>query len=446
MNLRKMKLFFILIPLLGLSACQIITPFTAEEPPTAQPVVEDDASAPPDMTPEVDVPAEELTVNEEESIVLTVWVPQDLDPTAGTPFGEALIDLLADFDQEYPDIQVEVERKRISGPGGMLSYLRTAPPVAPDILPDLVMMDRENAVIALNENLIIPLSAVSDDFDSDTLYPAAAEIARAGSDLISWPYLLEVQHLIYRKSIFVRPPCDFNTVLAARVPLEFAAAPLTGVNQTTLQQYLASGGRLVDEDGTPVLDATVLTSLLTFYGTALDTGILNPAVFQYSTTSEIWGRYADRLNNLAVVSSTLVLTEQTEVENTAYCPIPTATGEAFSIVKSWSWMITTRDERRQEAVLSLLTFMADPVVQGNFTRASGWLPSQPEALAVWGEGPYTAFAANLLEAGIARPSSELQTRVGRSLQLALEDVLLNGLSPVQAATDAVQSFEQHGDG
>lgn len=95
--------------------------------------------------------------------------------------------------------------------------------------------------------------------------------------------------------------------------------------------------------------------------------------------------------------------------------------------------------------MSFLTFITDPIVQGNFTRAAGWLPSQPEALAVWGEDAYTTFVASLLETSVARPVSEPELKVGRIIQLALEDVLLNNLSPVQAATDASQAFDSDGE-
>lgn len=442
---RRYHLLWLILLTATLAGCQPAT--AVEENPTATAPDSDILPAATDPLP-TDMPEsteDEAADLQNSPLTLTLWLPPEVDPSPEAVFGQALDEMIAAFNAQYPDIRVDVYRKRVSGPGGMISYLRTAGAVAPDVLPDLLLMDREGALTALNEDLIVPISEISADLSGIGLYPTAAAIGQSGDVSFSLPYLLEVQHLVYRQGVFIRPPCTYAVQLDARVPLEFAAAPLGGLNQTTLLQYLAAGATLTDGEGNPTLDAAILTEVLSFYDYAQDLAIIQSSVFQYSTPTELWSRYLERQNNQAIVSSTLVLTAMPALENTAYCPVPTVSGSPFSIVHGYSWLVATDDERQQDAAMSFLTFITDPIVQGNFTRAAGWLPSQPEALAVWGEDAYTTFVASLLETSVARPVSEPELKVGRIIQLALEDVLLNNLSPVQAATDASQAFDSDGE-
>jgi ABC-type glycerol-3-phosphate transport system substrate-binding protein len=91
--------------------------------------------------------------------------------------------------------------------------------------------------------------------------------------------------------------------------------------------------------------------------------------------------------------------------------------------------------------MALLNFMLNPINQGEYTQAAGWLPTQSRALTVWGDGnEYAQFGDALLENAIMRPGATTIGEAGMAIQQALEDVLLNEMLPAQATSKAVQSI------
>lgn len=384
---------------------------------------------------------EEEPGGERERSALVVWAPAYLVPTADTSGGAALLDQIAAFDEAHPAIPVEFYAKGTSGPGSILSYLRTAPPVAPGVLPDAVLLSRESLIVAAREQLIVPIGGLIDAELLAGLYPVAVELGTVDNTLVGLPYVLEVEHAVYRESLFSSPPDSFDAVLDSSVPFLFPAGPQTTVNHTLLLQYMAAGGRLADEAGTPTVDAAALREVLTFYQQAHASGVIDPVLFQIVDPMETWIAYRDRAAGFSMVTSRLYLAEREQARaTTGLSWLPTPRGQAFTLATGWSWAIVTTDPERQEQAIELIHHLMEPVNQGTFTRAASWLPSHRSALTVWGSGdPYASFGNTLLMNAAPVPDASLQTAVGPALQAALEDVLLNGVQPVQAANLAAQT-------
>ncbi len=398
--------------------------------------------------PTLDVPAtqppDEETLDTQsqgsEEVVLTVWTVEGLAPTSETPGGEVLSEQLTEFDETYPNIRVEVLVKRVSGPGSILAYLRSAPPVAPGILPDLAIMDRETMIQAAHEGLIVPIGERLDPAIQAELYPVAEELGTIDGVLVGLPYTLEVQHTVYRDATFTeKVPNSFEALMNSPSPFSFPAAALSNVNHTVLLQYLAAGGTLVNEDGQPFLDPIALQDVLAFYSIVHEKGRVDTAMFQIADPAETWAMYRDRLSNLAVVTSTLYLSNREEVRNTSLAWIPTPNGDPYALATGWSWVLVTQDPDREDAAMRLVNFLMNPTNHGTYTQAAFRLPSQPAALAVWGDtDSYVTFGDELLVNAHALPDQSEQAEVGTAIQDAFEAVLLNNVLPAQAANQAAQ--------
>jgi ABC-type glycerol-3-phosphate transport system substrate-binding protein len=223
------------------------------------------------------------------------------------------------------------------------------------------------------------------------------------------------------------------------VPFVFPAGTRGSVSETLLMQYMQAAGSLVDEDGMPRIDPVALTDVLAFYADARAAGVIDPALFQITDLSESWTQYASRQAGLAVVSSTLYLSGRDQVRSTGVTWIPTLSGDPYALASGWSWAVTTRAAERQAAAMALVNFLMNPINQGAFTQAAGWLPSQAGALAVWGDSdPYTAFGDTMLRSAVPFPEAGPRAVIGAAIQDALEAVLLNGVTPFQAAAEAAQ--------
>lgn len=381
------------------------------------------------------------TPTESSELVLIVWMTETLAPTSDTPGGQVFLEQLAAFDEMHPDIRVEIHAKHVSGAGGIISYLRTALPIAPAILPDLALVDQGGLAQVGHDQLVVPVGTLLDPALISALYPVVQGLGTVNGMLVGLPYLLEIDHSVYRETVFTAPPNSFDVILRGQQPYTFPAGALSSVNNTILLQYIAAGGTLTDDKGAPKLDAASLTQVLNFYDQAHKKGLVSTTLFQIADPAASWGMYRDRQANLAVMSSTAYLAEREQARNTLLTWIPTPDGQPYTLATGWSWVVVTRDADRQTAAMALVNFLMNPVNQGRYSQAARRLPTQHAALAVWGEDdPYVAFADLLLGNAQPMPDTALQTTVGAAIQDALEAVLLKDVLPVQAAAQAEQAM------
>lgn len=374
-----------------------------------------------------------------EEVVLTVWVSEALSPSSETPGGQQMLAQLATFDELHPEVRVEVAAKLTTGPGSTLAYLRSAQAVAPSVLPDLALLDREALLQAAREDLVVPMDELVDPAIVEGLYPVAVGLGTVGDRLAGVPYVLQVQHVAYRDTLVDGPPSSFAAALNSPVPFVFPIGTVGNVNQTALAQYIAAGGTLADEEGTPLLDAGALAEVLTFYANAREANVIDPALFQMTDPAESWQLFLGRQAGMAVVTSTAFLADGGQVRSTGVTWLPTPDGSPFALATGWLWVVTTQEPERQAAAMTLFNFLMNPVNQGAFTQAAGWLPSQPGALAVWGDNDrYASFGDQLLRSAVPIPEPGIRATVGAAIQEALEDVLLSDVPPEQAASQAAQ--------
>jgi hypothetical protein len=121
--------------------------------------------------------------------------------------------------------------------------------------------------------------------------------------LAGLPYLLEIDHAVYRAEAFRRPPLSFQDSLEARQLQAIPAGTVNALTATLLLQYIAAGGTLTDDQGQPLLDTAALTAILTYYDNARKLGVLAEN-FQ-SWTARQPCRFSDQLAPLAMVTDGL---------------------------------------------------------------------------------------------------------------------------------------------
>jgi ABC-type glycerol-3-phosphate transport system substrate-binding protein len=369
---------------------------------------------------------------------LTVWMPEGFEPGEKSAAGKALAEQVLAFDEARPDIQVDFYPKRVRGAGGITAYLRSAPPVAPGVLPDLTLLDRDSLADMSREKLLVPIGTLVDPAVVEGLYPVARAVGTIDGDLTGLPYLLEMDHAVYRLSAFRKPPVSYQMVLDDRQPISAPAGASNDVAPVALVEYLAEGGTLQDESGKPALNTAALITVLTYYDNARKLGVFENGNFQFTSAEDSWVAFRDQDSNLALVTSTVYLSHFTGASDAGLMPPPTAAGTPFTLVRGWSWAIITHDPVRQAAAMALVNFLMNPVTQGRYSEAAGWLPSQPGALAVWAQddGGYQAFAGQMLDSGQAMPDVATRSIVAGAVQDAFEAVLLTGVPPADAAARA----------
>lgn len=388
-------------------------------------------------------PQSDPTANPEEILsAVVIWWPADLMPEIDTPAYDTLQDQFENF-TAATGIAVQFRPKRLIGTGGIMSTLRTANPVAPAALPDLVLIPRESLRLAAETGLIYPLDDLIPIPVLDALYPSAVQLGQTNDATFGIPYALNVQHAIYRTSAFPTPPLSTADVLAAEQPFVIAGGVESGVNDVLLVQYLAEGGRLTGEDGRAILDEAALLPPLTFYEAARDNTLITPDVLDYYTIDDYWDQFLRGTVSLAQIDSDTYLATQEQLTSTAVISIGSSNERAGTTLRGWLWAITTPDPDRQAQVVTTLEWLMQPENHAVITAAFHVLPSQETAWHLVDQPrDYTQLIDDLLSVETLISREEVNTATAAALQEALAAVLTGDKSAVQAAADAAALFQE----
>jgi len=365
--------------------------------------------------------------------VLTIWWPDVLAP----PDNEAATVLLQEqidaFVAAESNVEVNLRLKRVGTVGGIMSTMRTASSVAPDALPNLTLIRRQDLVTAQQNGLLESMeehiaSALQNDLRN------VIALGQVENELYGLPYMLDLQHIIYR------PQNDrsyeswaFSDVLAREEPFVFPAGRNAGLNHVLLLQYLSVGGRFSNE-GTLQLEEEALLALLDFYQQANDAGIIDGFALNYNSPQDYLDAFISNQINVGVFSSATYLELSEDNRNLEIAPIPTADGQAASILGGWVWVLVRTSLEEQTLAIRFLNWMLDTNRQFGYANAIDMIPSLSSAFALSVEAnpqlePYNA----LLDNAVLPFTENNGGTLARALQDALSSVLTTELSAEQAA-------------
>ncbi|MEQ8672073.1 MAG: extracellular solute-binding protein [Aggregatilineales bacterium] len=386
------------------------------------------------LAPEVDEPP----LPDERTLV--IWWPELL------PVTDTLQSQLQDFSvTEESGIEIDFRLKRVGDLGGIMSTLRTGITIAPDAMPDVTLMRREDLIIAAGQGLIQPLEGVTSVSSSviGGLYDIALTLGQYDDSLYGLTYILSALHGAYLPT----PENDigeatlgwsFEDVLERDMPFTFPAGRQLGVNETFLLQYLNAGGTPPDESGAMTLNTDALLTILTFYEEAAQSGIVDDTVFEFSSPSDYQSSLSSGVLTSAVVRSSQFLSLREEGEDWQLAPIPTVNGDAVSLVDGWMWVIVANTPEQQDTAVRFLNWMMDVERQRQYAESAQRLPSQILALRNMDRNLLeTALMDELITNSIAVMPQTSGNALTRAMQNALISVVRGDRSAQQATQDVI---------
>ncbi len=411
------------------------------------------ATAPPSPTADIapaptsPLPTPTPTTEPQPMIVtLSLWLPEEMDPYGGEAGADILAQQLTAFSKAHPDLQVEVTIKKAHGRGGLLDFLRTARDAAPSVLPDLVVLDAAELGTAAGSGLVQPLDPFLSPAEMTDRFPFAAELGTVGEQTLGFVVAADMQHLAYRPTLLDSPPISWTQVISPPVPFIFPAAGRDRqINDATLIQYMAAGGQLTDAEGHPWLDEEVLADVLGFYSDCTSLAPISPTfhtpaisptvVLNIADADQAWEQFQAGEGSMTVVRASRYWSEADET--VAAAPIPTRSGQPFSIARGWVAALVTDDPARQTPAALLLEWLVAPGNSARWTQAAGYLPGTRGALRAW-DAPDSdrAVLRTVMEGAVAAPPPEVMATTGRAMQEALQALLRRGVSPEAAAAAA----------
>ncbi len=379
-------------------------------------------------TPTPEGPAPPTTLN--------IWVVNDVSPRVDVAGGDILTSQLASFDASHPDVNLNVQIKAPTGPGGTLNYLSTGRNVAPDILPDLIVLPTDQISRAAADNLIYPLEGlVSDEMLAD-LYPAAAAFAQNDEDLYyAYPFALtNLTHIVSSSAITQTLPATWDEFMA--IPngrFAFSAAGTTG-GELALRFYLAAGGTLSNE---PRLEVEPLTVALNQFSRGRSSGFILQESSTLTALPAVWSLLENETANIIQTDFSLYMNGRANVPGNNYSAIPGFEGRLPPLVKGWAWAISTPDPDQQELAAELLTWLASGPNLGEWSSAAAILPGRRAAFDEWTlNDAYLTFLQSELDRADHFPNVATSSIVS-ALSTAVFDVISSAKSPQTAAEEAV---------
>lgn len=387
-----------------------------------------------------------LPLAEEQPITLTFWTVESVSYLAEEEIGRFVDNNLRQLERNNSSISVELSVKKATGKGGVLDFLRTAGAVAPDILPDVAIINAVDLNQAYADGLIQPLDGKLDRSIVQDLLPAARRIGTINDALVGVPMGLEMEHTVYNTFIFTDTPILWTDILSSNTRYLFPAKGNNGVvNDATLSQYYSAGGTFQDDEGNPEINETALREVLTFYQQARDQGIIDASLLQASNTEDIWPFYLEVQAGLTQVTVQQYLTERETLLDNEFTsvPIPDTTITPASIMHGWVFVLTTDDLNRQVAALRLIeSFLStsNNVAWNNINRT---IPTRDSAYQqIAGDDPYWIFLTEQLNVAQPEPRFVGYDRIGRIIQQSIEQVIRGEATADEATATAIDSFTQ----
>lgn len=431
------SILILLLLLVLLPACSLLEGDTAVEDgtPGATPVT-------PGPTPTTAVtpqPTEAATV--EEPAPIKIWVVQELSPGGSVPGGSALAGQLATYELNHPDVQIEVEEKVSTGRGGIISYLRTGPDVAPGVLPDLIALPAEQLAVAATEGLVIALDQLVDQADRNDLFPAALSLGQRNGELFGYPMALRnLTHMAYSTEIFTQtvPTMWDELILPDQARFTFPGAGQAGA-ELLLQLYLAEGGTLSNESNQPTLQLDPLTAALQRFSDGRASGAIPVEASGLTTFADAWQTFGGVANSVQTVDSEY-LVQRNEAISSEYAGLPGVDEPLAPLVDGWAWAISTSDPARQAVAADIMKWLIAGPNMGDWSLAASRLPARRESFEQWpAEDEYILFLQQQLELADPYPMI-VKGQLLNVLGEALFDVLSLASSPEAAAQTAVNAL------
>ena len=413
----------------GLAACTSATDTPAPTPaPTPSLVVPTLQPLPPTAVP--DTP-----------ITLTLWLPTRFNPPADdNPAYQILRQQLDDFARTADGVPSQIVIKQDRGPGGLLDLLRTASPVAPGVLPDVIALESTDLETAARAGLLKPIGSQLPADLTDDLFPFARNLGTLNGELYGLVYSADIEHLagnqLAGNSATPLPPTWSALLDEPRRYLFVVGGPGSGVSDAVVAHYLSAGGTFTDSNGQPALDEQAVKTLLETYLEAQTKGILPGNLTQFNNASDIWTAWRGNGNTLVDLTASQFLSVETRLPELQYAALPSLNKVATPIGRGWAYAIVANDPRRQAAALRLLQHLLTPPNAGEWTQAAGTLPGRAAALAAWDANAYTSFLRAELTQAQTAPSAAIMAVVSPPLRKAVDDVLAGRATPTEAAHTA----------
>ena len=405
-----------------LVGCSSLAPLLATPTPAAtQP-----ATSTPQATPTSTAPAAV-----EGPRILRVWLPPRFDPGAGTPSANLLKARLQGFEDEHPGIRLEV---RIKSETVILDAISVTSEAAPMSMPDLIALTHWDMQAAASAGFLHPIDGLTNILDEPDWYAFARELGQVRNTDYGIPFAGDILLSMYRPSVFETPPSTWNALFESGTYMVFPVSDPDALFPLSL--YLSDGARIVNDQSAVVMDEATLVRVLTLYKQAIESGTLLPQIKDYQTDTQSIQYFIGGHADFAVIRAS----SDIQTRSGSYGPLHGLNNDPYAVGDGWVWALAGSDLENQPLAVELASHLAESTFMSEWTLASGYLPTRPQALEGWQDEDLKASIGEALQYAHPLPSDEVLSVVSPLLQQALMRIF-NGEEPEAVARSVIEELE-----
>lgn len=366
-------------------------------------------------------------------ITLTIWWPDAFARVEDASINPILIEQADAFATQFPNVAFEHRLKGVAQPGGIMSTLRSASNAARGALPSLTLIRRQDLLLAQSNGYLQSLEGFPSSIQGDL--NNALTLGQVSDELYGIPYLLDLQHVIYRPLEDVNyEDWTYDAVIDRNESIIFPAGRLNSLNEVLALQYVESGGMPIFSDQL-TYSQEGLQSLFDYYQVSVDNGILDASILNYTSPSNYLIDFINGDINAAVFSSSRYFVLSDDNPDLEIAPIPTETGAVTSFLNGWMWVMVTPDDREQALALDYLNWLFNIDRQAEVADSVNMLPSRERTISTLLSLEERDFYLEMIENGVLPIADSEIGVLGREVQTQFSSIL----TLEQSADDALQA-------
>jgi ABC-type glycerol-3-phosphate transport system substrate-binding protein len=374
----------------------------------------------------------EVTTPTADVTSLTLWLPPIFRPDTNSQGGSILEQRIESFEEQHPGLGVVVRIKAARGNGGLRDSLALTAAAAPGALPDLVALDQSNLRAAAIKGLVYPLDGLLPAESWEAVFPYARNMIVVDDLRYGLPFSGDA--LILASTVVPYP--EPERWAATGVYSKPIFLPLGDSRALFLfYGYYAAGGTPILSSTNAEIQTDPLARELAWLKEMQESELLSPRSLQIDSFEASFLA----IENIGERSATLY---SIAAKNNDYFMgyLPTPEGAKFSLATGWAWAVATSDQLRQKKAAELMVWLSDPQFLSEWAQAQGVLPPAGAAIDLWPSSVKKRLAAGVSENALAFPDDEISAFAGPILSKAARRVLVEGMSPADAAQEAAKAI------